>query len=175
MEGVDGLFFWVAGCPAPQGSKVRTPYGMREASKHVPAWREAVRSAAVVAMDADDGFVPVAAGAVRLDVQFVFKRPTGHYRSGARWTELRPRFVQARRSYRPDVDKLARAVMDALTAAGVWSDDAQVDRLVVEKVWSGSRTTEGAWIRIHDMEMREKDECADDEASGETGVGVAGV
>ena len=32
----------VDGVPAPQGSKIRTRYGMREASKRVGPWREAV-------------------------------------------------------------------------------------------------------------------------------------
>jgi len=37
---------------------------------------------------------------------------------------------------KPDVDNYAKAVMDALTASSVWSDDSQVIRLVVTKVWA---------------------------------------
>ena len=33
----------VTGVPAPQGSKVRTRYGMREASKRVKPWREQLK------------------------------------------------------------------------------------------------------------------------------------
>lgn len=39
----------------------------------------------------------------------------------------------------PDLDKLARAALDALTQAGTIQDDARVTRLVVEKAWAGER------------------------------------
>lgn len=32
-----------------------------------------------------------------------------------------------------DLDNLTKAALDALTGAGVWLDDAQIDRLVVER------------------------------------------
>lgn len=36
---------------------------------------------------------------------------------------------------KPDVDNYAKAVLDAMTKAGVWGDDAQVEFLAVKKQW----------------------------------------
>ena len=38
---------------------------------------------------------------------------------------------------KPDVDNYAKAVMDAMTDAGVWDDDAQVAQLTATKRWGG--------------------------------------
>lgn len=63
-------------------------------------------------------------GAVRLNVQFYFKRPNSHYRSGKNSHLLKadaPMFhVQT-----PDLAKLVRCYEDALTGI-VWTDDKQV-------------------------------------------------
>jgi Holliday junction resolvase RusA-like endonuclease len=36
---------------------------------------------------------------------------------------------------RPDLDNLAKGILDALTVARVWRDDGQIARLVLEKAW----------------------------------------
>lgn len=38
---------------------------------------------------------------------------------------------------KPDLDKLTRAVFDAITEARVWTDDARVCRMTVEKSYAG--------------------------------------
>lgn len=48
----------------------------------------------------------------------------------------RPKSAPARVLYpakKPDIDKLVRAVLDALTVGGIWRDDAQVVELVARK------------------------------------------
>lgn len=49
----------------------------------------------------------------------------------------RPRTGAAREwcERKPDVDNAAKGVLDALTDAGVWGDDVQVVRLVVDRCW----------------------------------------
>lgn len=37
---------------------------------------------------------------------------------------------------KPDIDNLAKAVMDAINQVGIWEDDSQVSRLVVGKIYS---------------------------------------
>lgn len=65
--------------------------------------------------------------AFRVVLTFYFERPKGHYgKKGLRPSA--PKFV----TKRPDVDKLARAVLDALTHI-VFADDSQVVRLMAKK------------------------------------------
>lgn len=47
---------------------------------------------------------------------------------------------------KPDIDNLAKAVMDALSDAGIWHDDAQVYRLHLSKYYSNANL--GAVIKL---------------------------
>ena len=129
------LHFTVAGTPRPQGSKDQ--FG-REASKGLPAWRSDIRDAAEKAMldtfDYRDGAYWETPLGVR--VQFILPRPKGHYlpaNSRRAAPELRadaPKYPTGK----PDTDKLARAVLDALTGL-VWRDDSQVVHIDAWKVY----------------------------------------
>jgi Holliday junction resolvase RusA-like endonuclease len=104
----------VYGQPAPQGSKrfvgLRGGKGvMIESSKAVKPWREAVKHAALdVRADA-----PIDEAVV---VRMVF-------------TVAKPKSAPKRRTWpcrKPDLSKLIRSTEDALTDAGVWTDDARI-------------------------------------------------
>ena len=49
---------------------------------------------------------------------------------------------------KPDLDNLAKAILDALTQIGVWRDDSQVIELTVRKVWVSDPLKQGAHIAI---------------------------
>lgn len=51
---------------------------------------------------------------------------------------------------RPDADNYAKAVMDALTQAGVWKDDSLVVRLSVTKRWTQYGETPCVYIRFNE-------------------------
>lgn len=107
------LSVFVAGHPAPQGSKRHVGGGvMVESSKRVTPWRSDVRSALL-----DERGQPKAYfdDAVAVHLTFVMPRPVS---APKRRT---PPAVK-----KPDLDKLTRAVFDAIGSAGVWRDDAQV-------------------------------------------------
>lgn len=53
------------------------------------------------------------------------------------------------RTTRPDLDNLAKGLMDCMTKVGFWPDDALVASLVLEKFWA---TTPGIYIRIEQLE-----------------------
>lgn len=120
------LSLTVDGDPAPQGSKTAYRRGKRivlvEASKRLPAWRDSVRVLAKVRAQTA-GHTPVT-GAVVLRIVFTMRPPK--------------RLPKTRKypSVTPDVDKLTRAILDALT--GVWYvDDGQVTDLHVIKRYPG--------------------------------------
>jgi Holliday junction resolvase RusA-like endonuclease len=118
--------------PATQGSK--RAYPVRKGGRPtgqvavvddnkaaLRSWREAVRQEAVKAIQAAEALGEVRtgpyplAGPVILGVTFTVRKPKSAPKTRVTWPEKQP-----------DLDKLLRAVKDALRAAGVYRDDAQV-------------------------------------------------
>jgi Holliday junction resolvase RusA-like endonuclease len=130
------LAFTVIGTHVPLGSHkafvVNGHAKITEDNKRSRPWRTDVKHAALDARGTSTPF----AGPVDVDICFVMPRNKGHYGTGRNVQRLKdsaPRFP----GVKPDVDKLARTVLDALTAAGVWKDDSQVVHLDVWKVYVG--------------------------------------
>ena len=127
------------GTPAPQGSKHAIVRGGRAhliESSHdrVKSWRQAVVDAALGANGNRDSLRLPLGGPVAVDVTFRLKRPKSHYRTGKNAHLLRDA-APAYPATMPDLDKLLRSTMDALTAAGVWLDDAQVVTVAAAKTY----------------------------------------
>lgn len=139
------LDFFVAGTPVPQGSK-RAWYNqitkrvmMREAQDdRLHVWRTDVMAAAVQARyfaeeRVGDLTFPLD-GPMSVALTFHFKRGIGHYGTGKNSRLLKPSAPDYPIKP-PDIDKLTRAVFDALTVARIWLDDAQVVATTQRKRW----------------------------------------
>ncbi len=151
---MSGLTFEVRAIPAPQGSKRHVGNGILvESSKKVKPWREAVRAECVAAMKANPPALwlnPGWRGPVEVWIDFRLPRPKSHYRTGKMSAYLRddaPVYV----SKRPDIDKLIRSTLDALTASGVFGDDGQVARLTVDKYYAVPAAPVGAVITVRPL------------------------
>lgn len=128
------LHFDVAGLPAPQGSKkafvnprTKRAIIVNDNPSTLRSWRQDVIEAA---KHARGNSVPLDAS-LSLLVTFWLPRPQAHY--GTKGLKVNaPTYSRTK----PDIDKLLRAVMDALTIAGVWTDDARVARVTMEKMYS---------------------------------------
>jgi crossover junction endodeoxyribonuclease RusA len=143
----------VLGLAAPQGSKTRTRYGMRESSKAVGPWREAIRAETQVAIThAVPGGLgwaadPPLTGPLAVTVTFYFSRPQGHYGTGRNADVLKPAAPAYPASKRNDVDKLSRAVLDGITQGGAIADDGLVTDLTAVKRYA-DEVPPGAVITI---------------------------
>jgi Holliday junction resolvase RusA-like endonuclease len=124
FAGVGSFAFHVDGVPAPQGSKkafvprgASRPVVLDDNRGRLREWRALVQAAAVEAV----GGRPPLGGPVMVAVTF--------------WM---PRGASVKRAYpsvRPDLDKLERALLDALTIAGVFGDDSQVVEIRSRKAY----------------------------------------
>ena len=129
------LTVFVPGQPAPQGSKRYVGRGiMVESSKQVKSWRSDIRCALLT-----EGNEPLARfdGPVKIDVEFVMKRPTSA-----------PKKITPPAVKRPDLDKLVRAVLDAISSAGIWGDDSQVIQASCSKRIAEINETPGCHLLI---------------------------
>lgn len=115
--------FFVPGIPQPQGSKTGFVQGGRAVvvdknPKLLKPWRKAVTSAAAEAWAGRD---PLERGVI---VRATFGMPKG------KSVKRHEPFV------RPDLDKLARSLLDGVTDAGLWKDDSQVVELAIRKIYA---------------------------------------
>ena len=116
------LTVFVAGRPAPQGSKTRTRFGMRDANGGtLHPWRDAVR--ADVTTQLAEWWTPVT-GPVGIHLRFHLPKPASAPKRRRTWP------IAARSG---DIDKLARACLDAISDAGWWKNDSQVVTLSASK------------------------------------------
>jgi len=123
---MSGIRIEVRGMPAPQGSKKymgMTNAGraiLTESSKKVKPWRQDVKAAAEAWRDLA-GVAPID-GPIVVRMTFTLPKPKAA--------------PKTRRTYpmrTPDLSKLARSTEDALTDAGIWTDDARV--IGYSKLW----------------------------------------
>jgi Holliday junction resolvase RusA-like endonuclease len=101
-----------------------------EASKQLPEWRKEIVLAAKEAMMASNVWFKTDKP-VRVEAVFFLPKPK----------TVKREFP----TVAPDVDKLSRSVLDALTASGVYEDDAQVIELIALKRYSD---TAGVSVRV---------------------------
>ena len=130
------LTLFISGNPAPQGSKRYVGRGiMVEACKRVKPWRDDIRNALTDASGRPLSHFP---GAVVVTLDFVMPRP----KSTPKRT---PHAVK-----KPDLDKLIRAVFDAVTSSGVWIDDSQVVAVTAKKRIAESNEATGVCLMVKD-------------------------
>lgn len=146
--------FFVPGIPATAGSK-KAFYNKKakramivDASAKTKPWMAVVASFALDAMRKAGKAKML--GPVMLGAEFLLPRPKGHYRTGKRAGELKldaPLWCM-----RQDLDKLVRAIQDAMTEI-VWHDDSQVVRFdKVQKVYAGPTEPTGARVYVYAIE-----------------------
>ena len=111
--------FFVPGKPQAQGSKVKGQWGnMREANKELGPWRERV---ALEAYRVAGGQIFQSGEPVALGLEFVLNRAAST-----------PKSRTPAATKKPDIDKMERAIQDALTHV-LWPDDAQVTIVIKRK------------------------------------------
>jgi Holliday junction resolvase RusA-like endonuclease len=112
--------FSITGDPASQGSHA-IMHGriVQVNSKKHKAWRTAIVNEVIATLPAD--WVPID-GPCELIVMFLMPKPASVKRSAP--------------SVAPDLDKLVRAVGDALAIAGVYTDDSRITRISARKLYA---------------------------------------
>ena len=126
------VVFEVNGLPIPQGSKtayvVKGRAVMADANKGLKGWRKTVTAA----VPADPAW-PLQGPLV---VHVTFRLPA---------PKSIPKDREGMPSIRPDLDKLVRSILDAVTDAKAWGDDGQVVEIWTLKTYSDRP---GATVRI---------------------------
>lgn len=140
------LLLTVRGLPVPQGSarafiaagRAFVATEGNRTSSPLGAWRSAVATEARKAM----AEAPAWSDPVSVSITFFMPRPKSHRRTNGELRPSAPGFPAGK----PDLDKLVRAVLDALSVV-VFRDDAQVVSLTATKAYEGVLPV-GALIRV---------------------------
>lgn len=122
----------IPGQPEQQGSKRNVGRHMIEANPRLAPWRADAITYLQRAMT--EQMVVQFTGPVLVSAVFVYARPRSHYGTGRNENRLKSS-APYWKSTAADLDKLQRALGDALTQAGVLRDDALIARWEAGKVW----------------------------------------
>jgi Holliday junction resolvase RusA-like endonuclease len=127
--------FSITGDPASQGSHaIMQGRIVQVNSKKHKAWRTAIVNEVIATLPAD--WEPID-GPCELIVMFLMPKPASVKRSSP--------------SVAPDLDKLIRAVGDALAIAGVYTDDSRITRISARKLYAQG-IEPGATITVKSLE-----------------------
>lgn len=139
--------FRVYGTPRPQGSKRHVGNGVmiESGGAALRTWREDVKHAALAERAKLDEPLD---GPIGLYVGFFLPRPVSHYRTGRNAHLLRDA-APALPYRKPDIDKLLRSTLDAITTAQLWRDDACAVHVLTTKTFCAPDAPPGAHIALH--------------------------
>ena len=124
------------------GGKARIATDSNRQNSPIGAWRTAIATEARL----EYGDVAASRQPIRIVAELTWPRPKAHYRGATPAKGLRSDAPTWKAS-KPDADKCARAILDALTGIA-FVDDAQVAELLVRTLWGDMP---GAIIAIADL------------------------
>ena len=138
---------FVEGVPIPQGSArafvVKGRAIVTSDNPKLKGWREWLR----VNLRSEWASQDTLRTPCSVHLTFVLPRPKSH---------LSTKGVKAsaptQMTGKPDLDKLVRAVLDAVTDAGIWQDDAQVVALSAAKAWGNPQEKTGVSVTVWEAE-----------------------
>lgn len=142
------IAIWVAGKPAPQGSKRSVTRGGKtvlvDMSKGLKAWRHAVATTAQAWVTAHPGFEPLGGDtkrpqALHVTVIAVMYQPAS--RRGEQWHAVTP-----------DVDKILRATLDGITQGGLITDDGRIADAHITAIYQRPGDPTGALVRVQPID-----------------------
>jgi Holliday junction resolvase RusA-like endonuclease len=134
----------VLGHPQPAGSKTAFQHPktgriiVKDAAKNSRPWKQEVAGAAEAQMGRLG--LTLLDGPLEMELVFVLARPKAHYGTGRNSGVVKPSAPEFPAT-RPDVDKLSRAVLDALSGV-VYRDDAQIVEKVARKRYGAPERVE---------------------------------
>ena len=150
---------FVPGQPVPQGSKsafISKSTGrpvVVDKDVRLPRWRAKITSAAIDRQAEIMHTHPHLyshlpfRGPIGIKVEFIMPRPKHHFGTGKNADVLKPSSPRYPATM-PDIDKLLRAIFDALTDAQVWKDDGQVVWCQTSKHYEGPTWPGGIGVHV---------------------------
>jgi crossover junction endodeoxyribonuclease RusA len=133
--------YFVEGVPVAQ-PRVKARAIGKQARVYTPdtadKWKAAVKASTRIKLK-------VRQGRYSLFLNFCLPRPKAHYRTGKNSHLLRDAAPE-HHAQKPDVDNLAKAVIDAMVDSGRVDDDCYLTSLTVTKEWSDA--VPGVFIRF---------------------------
>lgn len=128
LDGTDRLehFFEIPGPPVPWAPK-RT--NIKTGNRFIPSRQEEATGRVIRAAKEilDAGGQPFRVGErLAIGVVFKIKRPKGHFGTGRNAAQLKPQFVGARPTGKPDLSNLLKLIEDGCVMAGLIPDDDQI-------------------------------------------------
>lgn len=134
---------FVPGIPQQKGNIIRGKWGgHHDTNKKLRPWMQQV-----VTTITEADWSPILHGPVTVEIDFAFPRPKAHYGSGRNIDRLKAT-APFWHTKHPDLDKLIRSILDALTEAGVVTDDGQVCRVLATKRYTTTDERPGALISM---------------------------
>ena len=139
MTMITNIEFFVPGTPVSQGSMksfvpkgARFPVVVHSKNSELQSWRGIVAHTAINQMTRMSAKM-IISGAIKIKMVFVLRRPKSHYGTGKNSRTLKP-LAPMWHDHKPDLDKLQRSILDALTGV-VWTDDSQVSQIDAVKMY----------------------------------------
>lgn len=142
------ISFWIPGHPITKGSGTPMvsasgkPFVRQNNRERLGPWEARIEEIAVEAGVRD---LYSEDGAYKVDRAFFLKRPQKHFHRDGRLREDAPRWPTTKKA---DIDKMTRAILDALTGCA-YEDDSQVCRGEESKDYCDAENPHpGAWIGV---------------------------
>jgi crossover junction endodeoxyribonuclease RusA len=140
---------FVPGVPQAKGNVRMSASGhYYDTNRRLKGWLNAIQAKAIGEMSGRGW--PMLTTPVHVNAVFSFPRPLKHHANNRRDRPIR-KDAPMLHAKQPDIDKVIRAVLDAMTGV-VYTDDNLVSKIDAIKLWASDQDDAGVHISVFELE-----------------------